>query len=138
VCGFIPSHIPSQSRKCKCDSQVALLACVFPCFCFGCELKVKVMTLILCIENTYETRIYQKMPNPCDICSFIGLYFIYQHIFFCVKRIFNTWYSCVKWTNLWMNEFCMIFIIISSHAKFVTTILISLLLTTWRNRSCSR
>ncbi len=43
VCGFIPSHIPLHSWKCKCDSRVALLAWTFPCFYFSRELKVRVM-----------------------------------------------------------------------------------------------
>jgi hypothetical protein len=59
------------------------------------------------------------MKNPSDIRSFIGSYFIYQHIYPCVKLIFNAWYSCKNCTNLWMNELHTIFIINSSHAKFV-------------------
>ncbi len=47
-------------------------------------------TLILCIENTFETQIYRKMQKSCDICSFIGSYFICQHIYLCVKPVFNT------------------------------------------------
>jgi hypothetical protein len=38
------------------------------------------------------------------IHSFIGSYFIHQHIFPCVKHVFNAWYSYVKCTNLWMDE----------------------------------
>jgi hypothetical protein len=40
---FIPSH--SQERKC--DSWVALLARTFPCLCFGCKPKAKVVTLMI-------------------------------------------------------------------------------------------
>jgi hypothetical protein len=76
-------------------------------------------TVISCIENTFDTWIYWKMWNSCDIHSFIGLYFICQHIYLCVKHVFDAWYSCVKCTNSWMNELCTIFIINSSHAKFV-------------------
>jgi hypothetical protein len=36
-----------------------------------------------------------------------------------VKRVFNAWCSFEKCTNLWMNELCTIFIINSSHVKFV-------------------
>ncbi len=78
--------------------------------------------LISCIENTFETWIYWKMQNMCDIHTFIGSYFIHQHIYACVKHAFNTWYSCIKCTNLWMNEFHTIFIINVSHAKFVISI----------------
>ncbi len=59
------------------------------------------------------------MKNLCDIHSYIGSHFIYQHIYLCVKCVFNTWYSCIKCTNLWMDELCTIFIINSSHVKFV-------------------
>jgi hypothetical protein len=64
-------------------------------------------------------HIYKKMRNSCDICSLIGSYFIHQNIYLCVKSVFNTWYSCIKCTNLWMNKFCMIFIINLLHVKFV-------------------
>jgi hypothetical protein len=47
----------------------------------------------------------------CDIHSF--------HIYLYVKYIFNAWYSYVQYMNLWINELHMIFIINSSHAKFV-------------------
>jgi hypothetical protein len=60
--------------------------------------------LILCIENTFDTWIYKKMWNSCDICSFISLYFIHQHIYLCVKCVFNAWYSYIKCTNIWMKE----------------------------------
>ncbi len=44
------------------------------------------------------------MQKSCDIRSFIGSYFIYQHIYFCVKHVFNTWYSHVNvWTYEWTN-----------------------------------
>jgi hypothetical protein len=62
---------------------------------------------------------YRRMWNSCDICSFIHLYFIHQHNYPCVKCVFNIWYSCVKCTNLWMNKFYTIFIINSSHVKFL-------------------
>ncbi len=55
----------------------------------------------------------------CDIHLLIGLYFVHQHIYSCVKHVFNTWYLYVKWMNLWMNTLCTIFIINSSHVKFV-------------------
>jgi hypothetical protein len=57
--------------------------------------------------------------------SFIGLYFIHQHNYMCVKHVFNAWYSYVKCTNLWMNELCMIFVISASHAKFVINMVVS-------------
>jgi hypothetical protein len=66
---------------------------------------------ILCIENTFGTWIYWKMQNLCDIHSFIGSYFIHQHINPCLKCVFSAWYSCKKCTNLWMNELLTIFII---------------------------
>jgi hypothetical protein len=75
--------------------------------------------LISCVKNIFDTQIYWKMQNPCDIHSFIGSYFIYQHIYPCVKHVFNAWYSHVKYTNLWMNKLCMIFIINSWHVEFV-------------------
>jgi hypothetical protein len=78
--------------------------------------------LISCIENTFDTHIYWKMQNSCDICSFIGLYFIHQNIYPYVKHVFNAWYWCVKCTNLWMNKFDMIFIINLLHVKFVLNI----------------
>jgi hypothetical protein len=40
-------------------------------------------TLISCIENTFNTWIYKKIQNLCDIHSFIGSYFIHQHIYLC-------------------------------------------------------
>ncbi len=43
VCGFIPWH----SRECKCDSWVVVSTYTFPCFCFGREPKVKVVTLMM-------------------------------------------------------------------------------------------
>ncbi len=46
-------------------------------------------------------------------------YFIHQHIYSCVKHVFNAWYLCVKCTNLEMNKFHMVFIINTPHAKFV-------------------
>jgi len=76
-------------------------------------------TLILCIENTFITQMYRKMRNLFDICLFISSYFICQHIYFYVIFVFNAWYSYVKHTNVWTNEFCMIFIINFSHVKFV-------------------
>ncbi len=75
------------------------------------------------IHNSYISHIFDtwiiERCEICVICSFIGSYFIHQHIYPCVKFVFNTWYSCVKCTKLWMNKFCMIFIINSSHVKFV-------------------
>jgi len=59
------------------------------------------------------------MHNLCDIYSFIGLYFIDQHIYSCVKHVFNAWYLCAKCSNLLMNELCTTSIINLSHAKFV-------------------
>jgi hypothetical protein len=76
-------------------------------------------TLILCIENKFDTQIYRKMQNSCDICSFIGSYFIYQHFYPCVKCVSNTWYSCVKCTSLWTNKLHTIFIINSLHVRFM-------------------
>jgi hypothetical protein len=35
---------------------------------------------------------FKKIQNSYDICSFISSYFIHQHIYLCVKHIFNTWY----------------------------------------------
>jgi len=75
--------------------------------------------LISCIENTFDTWIYRKMQNSYDNHSFIGSYFIRQHIYPCVKCVFNTWYSCAKCTNIWMNELRTIFIFNLSHVKFV-------------------
>jgi hypothetical protein len=57
--------------------------------------------------------------NSCDIRSFIGLYLICQHVYSCVKHVFNAWYSCAKCMNLWMDEICKIFIINSLYVKFV-------------------
>jgi hypothetical protein len=76
-------------------------------------------TLILCIENTFDTQIYWKMQNLCDIHLFIFLYFIHQHIYPCVKCVFNASYLCIKCMKLWMNKLCMIFIFNSSYVKFV-------------------
>jgi len=78
-------------------------------------------TLILCLENTFDIRIYRKIWNSCVIRSFINSYFICQHICLCVKCVFNILYSYVKCTNLWMNKLCTIFIINLSHVKFMTT-----------------
>jgi hypothetical protein len=75
-----------------------------------------------CIENTFDKQIYNMKRNLCDIRSFIGSYFICQHIYPCVKYVFNTWYSCVKCKNLWMDELCTIFIINLSHVKFVMVV----------------
>jgi hypothetical protein len=60
------------------------------------------------------------MLNLSDIHSFIGSYFIHQHIYLYVKHVFNIWYSCVKCTNLWMKFFCTIFIILL-HVKFLVS-----------------
>ncbi len=76
-------------------------------------------TLISYIENKFETWIYRKMWNLCDIRSFIGLYFIHQHIYMCVKCVFSALYSRVKCMNLWINELHTIFIINSLYVKFV-------------------
>ncbi len=55
--------------------------------------------------------------------SFIHWFVLFcQHIYPYIKHVFNAWYSCVKCTNLWMNEFCMIFIINLLHVKFVLNI----------------
>jgi hypothetical protein len=62
--------------------------------------RVKICSFIICmfytlisyIENTFETWIYKKMRNLWDILSFIGLYFICQHIYLCVKFVFNALY----------------------------------------------
>jgi len=45
--------------------------------------------LILCIKNTFDTQIYRKMQNLCDIIH-LNSHFIYQHIYSCVKHVFNT------------------------------------------------
>jgi len=76
-------------------------------------------TLISYIGNTFETWIYRKMWNLCDIRSLIGLYFIHQHMYLCVKCVFSSLYLCVKCTNLWINKLRTIFIISSLHVKFV-------------------
>jgi len=85
-------------------------------------------TLISCIENIFDTWIYWKMWNLCEIHSFIGSYFIQQYVYSCMKCVFNAWYLFVKYTNLWMDEFCMIFIINSLHdVKFeMNTLLVKL------------
>ncbi len=75
--------------------------------------------IYITITNTFDAKIYKKMRNSCDICSFICSYFICQHFYSCVKCVFNVWYSCVKCINPWINELCTIFIINSSHVKFV-------------------
>jgi hypothetical protein len=86
----------------------------------NCSFRIHMFyTLISYIENTFETWIYRKMWNLCDIHSFIGLYFIHQHIYMCVKCVFNALYLCVQCMNLWINELCTIFIINSLYVKFV-------------------
>jgi len=74
-----------------------------------------IYTLISYIEST--TQIYWKMWNPCDNRSFIGSYFICQHIYLCVRHVFNAWYLYVKCMNLWMNELLTVFIINSLHVN---------------------
>ncbi len=64
-------------------------------------------------------RFVGRWGNLRDIFSFIVSYFICWHIYSCVKRLFNAWYSCVKCMNLWMKEVCTIFIINLFHTKFV-------------------
>jgi len=71
------------------------------------------------ITNTFDTQIYKKMGTSYDIHSFIGSYFICEHFYACVKCILNVRYLCVKCMNLQINKLCTIFIINSSHAKFV-------------------
>ncbi len=44
----------------------------------------------------WKPWISKKMQNTCDICSFVGVYFMHQHIYPCVKHVFNTWYWHVK------------------------------------------
>ncbi len=79
-------------------------------------------TLISYIENTFDTLIYWKIQNMCEVRSFIGVYFICQHIYLYVKHVFNAWYLCVKCMNLWMNVLHTTFIINSSHVKFVMNV----------------
>jgi hypothetical protein len=45
VCEFIPSH----SRECKYDSQIAFLTRTFPCLCLDHRPKAKVVTTMFCI-----------------------------------------------------------------------------------------
>jgi len=71
------------------------------------------------ITNTFDTQIYKKMGTSYDIHSFIGSYFICEHFYACVKCILNVRYLCVKCMDLQINKLCTIFIINSSHAKFV-------------------
>jgi hypothetical protein len=77
--------------------------------------------LILCIENTFNTKIYQKIQNLCNIRSFINLYYIHQHIYLCAKCVFNTIFMW-KCTNLWMEKLHIIFIINSLNFKLVMNI----------------
>ncbi len=86
--------------------------------------------LKLCIENMFDTQIYKKMQNSCDIHSFINSYFIRQANYSCVKHVFNAWYSCMKCMNLWMNKLYTIFIINSLHVKFVVPSVCSVFLST--------
>jgi len=76
------------------------------------------------------------MQNSCDIHSFIGLYFIHQHIYPCVNHVFNTWYSCVKMYEPLNERTSHDFIINSSHAKFVMAIPFGLEM--WNKRVKSR
>jgi hypothetical protein len=99
------TNLTSQDLKME-SCNIVIIICMFH-------------TMISCIENTFDTWIYWKMWNSCDIHSFTSLYFTHQHIYLCVKCVFDAWYSFVKWTNPWMNELHTIFIINSSHAKFV-------------------
>jgi hypothetical protein len=94
------------------------------------DLVMKIMQ-ILFIDNLYISctdivhwkHIWHIFIRRCKIYvtfihSFIGLYFICQHIYPCIKCVFNVWYSCVKCMHLWMDEFHTIFIINLSHVKF--------------------
>jgi hypothetical protein len=51
MCELTPSHIPSHYWECKCDSQVALLVCTFPCFYLDHELKVRVKVRVVTCSN---------------------------------------------------------------------------------------
>jgi hypothetical protein len=65
--------------------------------------------LISCIENTFERYICWKMSNLSDIHSFIGSYFIHQHIYLCVKRVFNAWtYEWTNFTQFSLLIFCIL------------------------------
>jgi len=75
------------------------------------------------LKTRLTHKFIRKCKNSCDIHAFIGLYFICQNIHPCVKRVFNAWYLCVKFTNLWMNEFHKFFILNSSHGKFAKYLL---------------
>jgi len=68
-------------------------------------------TTIMHWKHIWHTDLHEDEKFVHDIHSFIGSYFIHQHIYPCFKCVFNTWYSCVKCINLQMNEFCMTFII---------------------------
>jgi hypothetical protein len=63
--------------------------------------------------------------NLLEDVKFVGHLFIHRfvlhcrHIYLCVKCVFNAWHSCIKCMNLWMNELHIVFIINSSHVKFV-------------------
>ncbi len=56
------------------------------------------------IESTFDTWIYKKIRNSCDIHLFIGFYFIY-HTFIHVSNMFSTHDICVQnvQTYEWMN-----------------------------------
>ncbi len=73
-----------------------------------------------CALRTHLTHGFIKRCKMCvTFIHFISLYFTRKHIYSSVKYIFNAWHSCVQYMNLWMNELHMIFIINSSHVKFV-------------------
>ncbi len=77
---------------------------------------------VSCIDIVHWKHIWYI--NLCNNVKFVWHSFIHKFvlhllIYSCVKHVFNTWYLCVKFTNLWMNKLHMIFIINSSHVKFV-------------------
>ncbi len=70
--------------------------------CKICSFIIRIFqALLLYIINPFDTQIYRKTRNLCDICSFISLYFIYQHIYH-VSNVFLTHNICVS--NIWTYE----------------------------------
>ncbi len=64
MCGLIPSHTPSHSRNCKCDSQVTLLVHTFPWLCLGREPKAKVVTHDDTHANFFLSFNFHPTPHP--------------------------------------------------------------------------
>jgi len=100
------------------------------------DLVMKIVQILfnwnLCISHIkimYWKHIWNT--NLLEDAKFVWHLFIYRFVLHLsthlssVTHVFNARYSCVKCTNLWMNELCMVFVINASHAKFLINMVVN-------------